>query len=97
MFNSFTAAPVSGRPSPATGTLPFGIHPGLFAQYAAALQAQQVRQAAALSAPEPSRVVQPLQFINAAPAEAPATAENEVCAHFLCMSCCLCFCGHGFV
>ena len=26
MFNTFTAAPVSGRPSPATGTLPFGIH-----------------------------------------------------------------------
>ena len=85
MFGAVAAAPVSGRPSPATGTLPFGIHPGLFAQYAAALQAQQVRQAAALSAAkEPSRVVQPLQFVNAAPAEAPATAENEVCtcAHF---------------
>ena len=56
--------------------------PRPFAQYAAALQAQQARQAAALSAPEPSRVVQPLQFVNAAPAEAPATAENEVCTHF---------------
>ena len=79
MFQSFTAAPVSG-PSP--GTLPYGINPAFLAQYAAALQAQQVRQAAVLSSPEPSRVVQPLQFINAAPAEAPATAENEVCTHF---------------
>ena len=77
MFHNVTAAwsPVSGRPSPATGTLPFGIDipPAIFAQYAAALQAQQVRQAAALSAPEPSRVhvVQPLQtllvqFVNGA-------------------------------
>ena len=43
MFQCFTAAPISG-PSP--GTLPYGINPAFFAQYAAALQAQQVRQAA---------------------------------------------------
>ena len=79
MFQSFTSAPVSG-PSP--GTLLYGINPAFLAQYAAALQAQQVRQAAVLSAQEPIRVAQQMHFVNAAPAEAPATAENEVCTHF---------------